>query len=149
LNESDQKLTIFRVVLVIAGLVHVAIRVILARLAALNITPPVTAEVFQATVGVVGIATLGSPISGCLSSKGLVGAIVRCIVGIVHNVRGLCSNTLSFMIYLAASSRLATDAESATLAERAMRASRKKGDISGAAGDGAEDSARLSPFYTI
>ena len=42
------------------------------------------------------------------------------------------------MIYLAAS--LATDAESATLAERAMRASRKKGDISdtGATDDGAE-----------
>ena len=34
------------------------------------------------------------------------------------------------MIYLAAS--LATDAESATLAERAMRASRKNGDISDA-----------------
>ena len=53
------------------------------------------------------------------------------------------------MIYLAAS--LATDAERATLAERAMRASRKKGDMSdtGATGDRAEANARWSPFYTV
>ena len=63
---------------------------------------------------------------GCLSSEGI-GAIVRYIVDTIHHVK-LCTSTLSFMTYLAAS--LATDAESATLAERAMRASRKKGDIS-------------------
>jgi hypothetical protein len=49
------------------------------------------------------------------------------------------------MIYLAAS--LATDADSATLAERAMRASRKKGDISdtGASGDCAEVNWQFEP----
>ena len=50
------------------------------------------------------------------------------------------------MIYLVAS--LATDAERATLAERAMRASRKNGDIS-ATGDRGEVAACLGPFYTI
>jgi hypothetical protein len=58
----------------------------------------------------------------------------------------LCTSTLSFMIYLAA--LLATDAESATLAERAMRASRKKGDISdtGATGGCAEVNWQLEPI---
>ena len=57
---------------------------------------------------------------------------------VLYTTSELCTSTLSLMIYLAAS--LATDAESATLAERAMRASRKKGDISdtGATDDCAE-----------
>ena len=67
----------------------------------------------------------------------------------LYTTSELCSNTLSFVIYLAES--LETDAERAALAERAMRASRKNGDISdtGAAADRAEVVARLGPFYII